>query len=46
MNLGLPLVLATGNADKARELSELLSESLDSMLLPRVLPTTMKLDPR
>jgi XTP/dITP diphosphohydrolase len=33
MNLGLPLVLATGNADKARELSELLSESLDSILV-------------
>jgi XTP/dITP diphosphohydrolase len=33
MSLGLPLVLATGNADKARELSELLSESLDSILV-------------
>jgi XTP/dITP diphosphohydrolase len=33
MNLGLPLVLATGNADKARELSELLSESLDAILV-------------
>lgn len=33
MSLGLPLVLATGNADKARELSELLSESLDEILV-------------
>lgn len=33
MNLGLPLVLATGNADKARELAELLSEALDAILV-------------
>jgi XTP/dITP diphosphohydrolase len=33
VSLGLPLVLATGNADKARELSELLSESLDEILV-------------
>jgi XTP/dITP diphosphohydrolase len=33
VSLGLPLVLATGNADKARELSELLSESLDEVLV-------------
>jgi XTP/dITP diphosphohydrolase len=33
VSLGLPLVLATGNADKARELSELLSESLDAILV-------------
>jgi XTP/dITP diphosphohydrolase len=31
--LGLPLVLATGNADKARELSELLSDALDAILV-------------
>ena len=31
--LGLPLVLATGNADKARELSELFSEALDAILV-------------
>jgi XTP/dITP diphosphohydrolase len=31
--LGLPLVLATGNPDKARELSELLSEALDAILV-------------
>jgi XTP/dITP diphosphohydrolase len=29
----LPLVLATGNTDKARELSELLSDALDSVLV-------------
>jgi XTP/dITP diphosphohydrolase len=33
VNLGLPLVLATGNADKARELSELLSGALDAILV-------------
>jgi XTP/dITP diphosphohydrolase len=33
VSLGLPLVLATGNPDKARELSELLSESLDEILV-------------
>jgi XTP/dITP diphosphohydrolase len=33
VNLGLPLVLATGNPDKARELSELLSETLDAILV-------------
>ena len=32
-SLGLPLVLATGNTDKARELCELLSEALDSVLV-------------
>jgi XTP/dITP diphosphohydrolase len=32
-SLHLPLVLATGNADKARELSELLSEALDAILV-------------
>jgi XTP/dITP diphosphohydrolase len=32
-SLGLPLVLATGNADKARELSELLSDALDRALV-------------
>jgi XTP/dITP diphosphohydrolase len=31
--LRLPFVLATGNADKARELSELLSEALDAILV-------------
>src|SRR5204862_3413400 len=31
--LGLPLVLATGNADKARELCELLSDALDAALV-------------
>jgi XTP/dITP diphosphohydrolase len=31
--LGLPLVLATGNTDKARELSELLSDALDTVLV-------------
>jgi len=30
---GLPLVLATGNTDKARELCELLSDALDSVLV-------------
>jgi XTP/dITP diphosphohydrolase len=30
---GLPLVLATGNTDKARELSELLSDALDAVLV-------------
>jgi XTP/dITP diphosphohydrolase len=32
-SLGLPLVLATGNTDKARELCELLSDALDSVLV-------------
>ncbi|HEX4493638.1 MAG TPA: RdgB/HAM1 family non-canonical purine NTP pyrophosphatase [Acidimicrobiia bacterium] len=32
-SLGLPLVLATGNTDKARELSELLSDALDRVLV-------------
>ncbi|MDQ1468145.1 MAG: XTP/dITP diphosphohydrolase [Actinomycetota bacterium] len=32
-SLGLPLVLATGNADKARELCELLSDALDTVLV-------------
>jgi len=32
-SLGLPLVLATGNTDKARELSELLSDALDTVLV-------------
>jgi XTP/dITP diphosphohydrolase len=32
-SLGLPLVLATGNPDKARELSELLSDALDRVLV-------------
>lgn len=31
--LGFPLVLATGNADKARELSELLSEAFATVLI-------------
>jgi XTP/dITP diphosphohydrolase len=31
--LGLPLVLATGNTDKARELCELLSDALDTVLV-------------
>ena len=31
--LGLPLVLATGNTDKARELCELLSDALDAVLV-------------
>src|SRR5438874_1979784 len=32
-SLGLPLVLATGNTDKARELCELLSDALDRVLV-------------
>ena len=32
-SLGLPLVLATGNTDKARELCELLSDALDTVLV-------------
>jgi XTP/dITP diphosphohydrolase len=32
-SFGLPLVLATGNTDKARELSELLSDALDAVLV-------------
>ena len=37
--LGLPLVLATGNTDKARELSELLSDALDTVLV--TIPVTV-----
>jgi XTP/dITP diphosphohydrolase len=33
VSFGLPLVLATGNTDKARELCELLSDALDSVLV-------------
>jgi len=38
--LGLPLVLATANTDKARELCELLSDALDSVLV--TLPVTVR----
>jgi XTP/dITP diphosphohydrolase len=39
-SLGLPLVLATGNTDKARELCELLSDALDCVLV--TLPVTVR----
>jgi XTP/dITP diphosphohydrolase len=42
-SLGLPLVLATGNTDKARELCELLSEALDRVLVSA--PITVGDDP-
>jgi XTP/dITP diphosphohydrolase len=38
-SLHLPFVLATGNADKARELSELLSEAFDAVLV--TIPVTV-----
>jgi XTP/dITP diphosphohydrolase len=39
-SLGLPLVLATGNTDKARELAELLSDALESVLV--TIPVTVR----